>query len=305
MSHSIAARPSRRLSARLGIMALAVTQLLVLSIGGLWASARWIAMPLGGDQPYVLLVLGSDMGPPREGTALEGRADGFHVLVVAPDRQHVSILSFPRDTWVQIPGAGNHKINDALTYGPERAMATAASLTGLAIDDWIVTTFNGFMTGVDMLGGVEVDVEARLRDAASGTDFQPGPQTLSGPQALAYVRDRHSRAQGDLDRSESHARFLQAIHRKLFTEGVTPARLADLLSTLERTTDTSMSTARLFALGALAMQIPPQNVARVRLDAKVGTAGSASVVRLTDRARATMADLAENGLLEVLRQPAG
>lgn len=285
---------------RLGIALLATVQITLLGIGGLWASARWIAIPLASEDAYVLLVMGSDMGPPREGTALEGRADGFHLFVISPDRANVSILSFPRDMWVDIPGVGKSKINNALTYGPEKAMATAESLTGLQVDDWIVTTFNGFMTGVDLLGGVEIDVEARLRDPSSGSDFQPGVQVLGGSQSLSYVRDRHSRAQGDLDRSESHARFLQAIHAQLFAEGVGPARLAELLGHLERVTDSSLSTPRLFALGALAMQIAPDHVARVRLDARVGTAGAASVVRLTDAGRATIEDVADDGILSVL-----
>lgn len=292
-------RRTRRRLQRFGIATLALVQVLVLSVGVLWASARWIAIPVDDDDAYVLLVLGSDEGPPREGTALAGRADGFHLVVVSPERSHVSILSFPRDTWVSIPGIGNRKINEALTHGPQKAVETAEAVTGLDVDDWIVTSFNGLMTGIDLLGGVEIDVEARLRDAASGSDFQPGPQVLNGSQALSYVRDRKSRAKGDLDRAESHARLLQAVHAQLFGDGVSPVRLAELLGHLERVTDSSLSTPRLFALGALAMQIPPENVARVRVDGQLGTAGSASVVRLTEKGRASIADVAEDGVLDV------
>ncbi|MFT5222935.1 MAG: anionic cell wall polymer biosynthesis LytR-Cps2A-Psr (LCP) family protein, partial [Glaciecola sp.] len=130
---SRASKPSLRFASttarRVGITLLVLVQVTLLSISGLYASARWIALPVGGNDPYVLLVLGSDQGPPRTGTALGGRADGFHLLVVAPDRAHVSILSFPRDTWVSIPGVGNRKINKALTYGADKAVATAESVT--------------------------------------------------------------------------------------------------------------------------------------------------------------------------------
>ncbi len=293
--------PTRRFGLRsLGIATLALVQVLVLSVGVLWASARHVAVPLDDDDAYVLLVLGSDEGPPRNGSGLSGRADGFHLLIVAPDRQHVSILSFPRDTWVSVPGLGNSKINGALTLGPDTAVATAEAVSGLHVDDWIVTTFNGFMTGVDLLGGVDIDVETRLRDAASGSDFQPGPQVLSGSKALAYVRDRKSRAGGDLDRSESHARFLQAIHSQLVAEAPSPARLAELVGHLVRSTESSISTTRLFALASMAMQIPPENVARRRLDAQIGTAGAASVVRLTGTARATLDNVLDNGMLDEL-----
>lgn len=285
---------------RLGIVLLALVQVLVLGIGLTWANASWLAVPVDDDEAYTLLVLGSDEGPYRAGTGLAGRADGFHLLVVSPDRTKVSILSFPRDTWVDIPGHGRGKINSALTWGPESAVATAEAVTGMEVDDWILTTFAGFQAGVEMLGGVEVDVEGRLRDRASGTDFEPGPQVLDGTQSLAYVRDRKSRPNGDLDRAESHARFLQALHQQLFAEGMSPSELTVMVGQLDRLTESSIPTPRLFALAALAMQIPPENVARVRLDGAVGTAGSASVVRLTEAGRAAIRDVAEDGLLKAL-----
>ncbi len=294
------ANPVNPLARRVGIVVLAAVQVLVLSVGVLWASARHVAIPLEDEGPYVLLVLGSDEGPPRNGHALTGRADGFHLLVVSPDHAHVSILSFPRDTWVSVPGLGNSKINGALTLGPDAAVATAEAVSGLEVDDWIVTSFNGFMTAVDLIGGVDIDVEQRLHDAASGSNFQAGRQVMTGSQALAYVRDRKSRPGGDLDRSESHARFIQATHAQLVAEAPSPARLAELVGYLVRSTESSIDTKRLFALAALAMQIPPENVARRRLDAQIGTAGAASVVRLTQTARATLQDVANNGLLDEL-----
>ncbi len=285
---------------RLAIVVLALVEVLVLSVGVLWATAPWSAVPLRDEGPYVLLVLGSDEGPPREGSVLTGRADGFHLVVLSPERTHVSILSFPRDTWVHVPGLGQAKINASLMGGPDRAVATAEAVSGLEVDDWIVTSFNGFMTGVDLLGGVEVDVEGRLLDAAAGTDLAPGRQVLSGSQALAYARDRKSRPGGDLGRSEAHARFLQALHAQLHAEAPGPLRLAELVGHLVRTTESSLDTPRLFALAALAMQVPPERVGRVRLDARVGTAGSASVVRLTSRAQQTLDDVKGDGVLDVL-----
>jgi len=286
-----------RWSRRMGIVVLALVEVLVLTAGVLVAGASTFAVPLDHDGPYVLLVLGSDEGPPRSGDALHGRADGFHLLVVSEDRVHVSIVSFPRDTWTDVPGFGRSKINASLTGGPERAVATAEAISGLVVDDWIVTNFHGFMSAVEDLGGVNVDVEQRLYDPrGADSDLQPGEQLLNGYDALSYVRDRHSRPRGDLDRAESHGRFLQALHAQLVAEAPGAGRITELIALLDRTTATSIPLPRLFSLAVLAMRIDPANVQRERLDANTGTAGSQSVVRLTDSAHRVLADLSD-GLL--------
>lgn len=280
------------------IAALALVQVLLLGVSSVVGATRWLAAPLDDDM-YVLLVMGSDQGPPRGGAVTNGRADGFHLLVVAPDHEHVSILSFPRDSWVDVPGIGRTKINASLTLGPENAVATAEHLTGLDVDDWIITGFHGLIAAVDELGGVEVEVQERLYDpSGSSSNLYPGVQTLEGWQALAFARDRHSRRGGDFGRSEAHARFLQAIHAQLFGEAPGPARLAELVSILRRHTVTSMSTARMFRLAALAMRIDPDQLHRRRMPGyATSTSGGASIVRLTDEIYDVFEDVREDGIL--------
>lgn len=290
---------------RATVALLLVAQLAILTVATATASRRFVSAPLDGDDPYVLLVLGSDAGPPRSGSADTGRADGFHLVVLDGTREHVSILSFPRDSYVEIPGMGRTKINASLTRGPDTAVATAEKLTGIAVDDWIVTGFHGFIAAVDELGGVTVDVEERLYDpAGSSSDLQPGPQELDGWQALTYTRDRKSRSNGDFGRAESHARFLQALHRQIRAEGPDAARLVELVSTLRRHTATSIPADRLFRLAGLAVDIDPANVTRVNVPGRVGTAGAASVVRLTPEAEGLFADLREDGRLDLTGAPA-
>lgn len=209
------------MTGRLRLLAgtLALAQVLVLGAATATAARRWVAAPLDADDAYVLLVLGSDEGPPRRGQARTGRADGFHLLVVDASRQHVSLLSIPRDAYVTVPGRGRTKINASLVGGPERAVATAEALTGLEVDDWILTGFHGLIAAVDELGGLEIDVEQRLYDpVGASTDLQPGRQRLTGWETLAYTRDRASRPGGDLARTEAHARMLQAAHAQLHAD---------------------------------------------------------------------------------------
>ena len=182
---------------------LVLAQVLVLAGASVAAVARWVALPLADDGYYALLVMGSDQGPPRSGSVLDGRADAIHLVVVDEAREHVSIISFPRDSYVPVRGMGTTKINAMLTRGADNAVGTIEDLTGIHIDDWIVTGFDAVIIGVDEFGGVEVDVEQRLHDSASNSDLQPGVQRLSGWKTLAYSRDRHSRPDGDIGRSRA------------------------------------------------------------------------------------------------------
>lgn len=284
---------------RLAVLALALAQVLVLTAGTATAARRWLAAPLDGDDAYVLLVLGSDQGPPRAGAARTGRADGFHLLVVDATRTRVSILSFPRDSYVEVPGAGRRKINASLTRGPEAAVATAEKLTGLEVDDWILTGFHGLIAAVDELGGLELEVEQRLYDpTGASTDLHPGRQRLSGWQTLAYTRDRNSRASGDFGRTESHARVLQAAHAQLRGEAPDAARIAALVGILRRHTETSIRPGRLFRLAGVALTIAPEDVVRVRAPGRNGRAGEAAVVHLDAAADELFDDLRRHGVLD-------
>lgn len=285
---------------RLAVLALALVQVLVLAGASATAARRWVAAPLDDGDAYVLLVLGSDEGPPRAGSARTGRADGFHLLVVDADRTSVSILSFPRDAWVEVPGLGRTKINASLTRGPEAAVATVEGTTGLTVDDWILTGFHGYIAAVDELGGLTIDVEQRLHDpVGASSDLRPGVQTLTGWEALTYVRDRRSRSNGDVGRAESHARVLQAAHRQVRGSGPSATEVVRLAGVIRRHSETSIPPARLLRLTALALTIPPEQVTRRIVPGQIGTAGAASVIRLTPAAEELFGQLRTTGRLDV------
>ena len=252
----------------------------------------------GSDGRLTLLVLGSDSGPPRPGSPLAGRADGFHIVSLSVDRQHAAIVSFPRDSWVPVAGQGTTKVNSCLSTGPDPCVATAQSLTGIEMDGYVLTSFQGFERAVDAIGGVTIDVEQRLLDISSHSDLQPGVQMLNGQQALSYVRDRHSRPNGDLDRAESHARFMQAAHTTLVGQDPSLFRIHELIAIFHATSVTTLGAADQLRLAATVLRIPPENIVRKRLDASLGTVGSASVVFLTEGAEATLADLRADGMLD-------
>lgn len=284
---------------RAAVLAAVVVAALVVATGlGLAAAARYLAAPVTDDGLITLLVIGSDAGPPRGGSPLSGaRADGLHLVVVSADRQRASILDFQRDSYVPVPGKGTTKINACLNAGPDNCVATLEALVGIDIDHWFLTDFRGLAAGIDAIGGLHLDVEQRLSDPFSGTDLHPGPQLLNGGQALAYSRDRKSRAGGDKGRAAAHSRMLMSLHAQLTAEQPTVTRIAELVGNLRATTVSSAGTDETLRLAYLAMSIPPGNVRAEVADAVGGRAGSASVVFLTDGAHAQFADLRDDGVL--------
>lgn len=127
-----------------------------------------------------------------------------------------SLISIPRDSYVEIPGHGRNKINAAFALGgPELMAATIEHSTGLRLDGYLEIGFGGFAGIVQALGGVHICVETPMDDPMAGIDLQAGCQDLSGPQALGYVRSRYVDPRGDIGRAERQRQFLSAVVKKI------------------------------------------------------------------------------------------
>ncbi len=287
-------RRPRRLVAAVTIAAFGVA---LVTTAAFAALVDFLAAPVGADGMIALLALGSDGGPHRAGSPLSARADAIHLVVIAPDRRHVSILDVPRDTYAPVPGRGRTKINACLIGGPEGCVQAVRELTGIDVDAWFLTDFRGLESAIDLYGGLRIDVEQRLRDPFSGTDLHPGPQLLGGGAVLAYTRDRHSRASGDFGRAAAHSRVLMALHRQILDERPPVTRAAELVEFLRRTTVSSAGPDLELRLAYLALTIQPENVRSAVLDGRTTSAGGASVVVLSDAAQATIADVRADGIL--------
>lgn len=250
--------------------------------------------PLADDR-YAVLVMGSDMGPWRSGRVTGGRADALHLLVVVPSQRSASILSFPRDLYVPVPGLGSTRINAALTRGPGTAVETVEGLTGIEIDDWIVTGMKAYEIGIEDFGGVEIDVPQRLRLDTSV--LEPGRQRLDGRGALIYTRDRKSRSDGDFGRNQAQAHVLARLHKELVQRDPSLPELMELVAALRRTTVSSISPARTAVLARTALTVDPANVVRKQVPGRNASRGGASVVVATGGADALYADLRDDGML--------
>ncbi len=171
--------------------------------------------PETGALPYRtlnVLILGLDhgLGRPEQGNR---RSDVMLVAHLDLDRQKVCLLSIPRDSYVEIPGHGKSKINDAYALGgAELARRTAESVTGMEMDRHVALDFDEFRWLVDLFGGIPITLEKPISDPKLG-NIGAGSQVLDGDQALIMARSRNY-ARGDLERVRQQQRLLiQALNQ--------------------------------------------------------------------------------------------
>jgi LCP family protein required for cell wall assembly len=154
------------------------------------------------------LTTGGDLG--------NGRTDTIMVVHI-PDLGSgapTTMVSIPRDSYVNIPGYGQDKINAAFAEGGAPLLAqTVEQATGLRLDHYVEVGFSGFAGLVDALGGVDVCPADPINDPLAGIDLPAGCQTLDGRNALGYVRSRAT-PRADLDRMVHQREFMAAVlHR--------------------------------------------------------------------------------------------
>jgi LCP family protein required for cell wall assembly len=161
------------------------------------------------------------------------------ILVHVPaDGSRASFVSFPRDSYVQIPGHGWDKLNSAYAYGYTSADAgadqaqkqaagaqllvqTISKLTGLQIDHYAEVDLLGFFKLSSVVGGVDVNLCQAVDDRRwSGAYFPAGEQTISGADALKFVRQRHGLPRGDFDRIVRQQVFIAGVLRKMLSQDV-------------------------------------------------------------------------------------
>ncbi len=186
-------------------------------------------------------------------------ADTMMVLHIPANGGRPTLVSFPRDSWVTIPGHGRGKINSAYPSGynaakragkGERAAQSAGlvetirtihTLTGLHIDHYMQVNLLGFYRISNAIGGVTVCLKAAQNKTTetdgngghgdSGINLPAGVSDIKGRQALAFVRQRHGLPHGDLDRIKRQQYFLKAAFEKISSAGtlLNPFKMRDLL----------------------------------------------------------------------------
>jgi len=206
----------------------------------------------GETAPFNVLLMGSDSraGKGNKGygsTAKFGtteRSDTTILLHVSADRSQAVAVSIPRDTLIDLPTCknangdrvqgGSGKFNEAMSRGgPGCTLKAVENMTGMAIDNFMVVDFGGFKAITEAVGGVEICLSQPVNDPLSGLKLSAGNHTISGEEALAFVRARKTLGDGsDTSRIRRQQAFLSSMANKVISSGtlLNPVALLGVLN---------------------------------------------------------------------------
>lgn len=249
---------------------------------------------LGDNRPVSLspgakniLVVGSDS---REGTGGKYgkgfstmQSDTLMMVHIAANREWATVVSLPRDSWVEIPScekgndktskAHHSKINESYAIGGmdgDIAGAAACTIrtvehnTGVRMDHFMSMDFQGFKGMVDALGGVEVCPEEAINDKKAHLKLPAGCQTIKGEDALGYVRARYSVGDGsDTSRIGRQQEFMDTLAKKAKSKLTNAKAMYEFMEafTGSLTTDPDLAGVRpLYDLGRSVQGIPSKRL---------------------------------------------
>ena len=208
------------------------------------------------------MVMGSDYRP---GSGY--RTDTIMLIAVDGKTKQSSVVSFPRDLWVSIPGYGEQRINTVMQTGGFQLMAnTMQTNFGVYPTQFLMTNMQGFIEIVDILGGVEVETDQYTADACDSSlspnnwcEVQPGVVSMNSDWALWYVRARYTSS--DFDRM----RRTQEVAKSIFDKATTPIgllKLPELMRVYNESVESNINPDQIMSLSRFAMQINSNEVRR-------------------------------------------
>jgi polyisoprenyl-teichoic acid--peptidoglycan teichoic acid transferase len=209
------------------------------------------------------------------------RSDTMILVNIDPVRKTIGVLSFPRDLYVTIPGAGKERINAAMRIGdyiqypggggPALAAETIASNFGVRVDYYIVVNFSLFEAVVDTLApdGVEVCIAEAIDDmnypdvgyGFMEVHFQPGCQRLKADRLLQFARTRHGNS--DFDRARRQQQTLEAVRAEILNAGgITRfvTQIPTLWNELKANYRTNLTLDEIIKIGNLVLEVPRENI---------------------------------------------
>ena len=233
-----------------------------------------------------ILVLGSD----NSGGAAAGNSDTMMVIHVDQADNFVSILSIPRDLWVDVPGHGMQKINAALIEGGAAlAITTVQNVTGIDLNQYLELDFQAFVDMTNALGGVYVDVDRRYYNddpTWSLIKLSPGYQLLNGQQALSYVRFRHDQNL-DFGRMARQQRFLQDLRQQAMSWNNLMFRLPGLVGALFKNVATTLTSGDVLRLAYWGVKLDGGRIKQVVMTGSTPTIAGQDVVEISPSALRT------------------
>jgi LCP family protein required for cell wall assembly len=239
----------------------------------------------GPTTPFFILLVGNDSRPGVGGA----RGDALHVLGVNPAKHQATMIDIPRDTcW-----AGD-KINVGNTHGPRAQANDVGGLLGIQISYVVDVDFAAFISLVDSIGGVDVNVPTQMHDAFSGAYFSPGKQHMTGTQALSFSRDRHDFPTSDIVRTNNQGLLILNAMSQLRAKMQSAPSEFKLLAILGRHAQLDgIGMKDLYHLGRVAFSLNPDQIQNITMPYTGG-----SCLGLGASAQGLFADFRDDGIVE-------
>jgi LCP family protein required for cell wall assembly len=238
--------------------------------------------PWSGNERVTILMMGIDQRCEEDGPS---HTDTLMVVTIDPVGKTAAVLSLPRDLWVDIPGFGLDRINqanylgDVYEYpggGQALAVETVKTTLGIPINYYVAVNFDAFIEVVDLIEGLTVEVPEAIDDPAYpdrcyGYDpfsIEAGTHQLDGTTALKYARTRATFG-GDVDRAGRQQVVVMAARDKVLQLDMLPQlvrRAPELWQTFQDNVRTNMTIDEALQLGLLVQDIPRDNIRTVVID---------------------------------------
>ncbi|MEM7112654.1 MAG: LCP family protein [Chloroflexota bacterium] len=235
-----------------------------------------------GTERVSILLLGIDQRCDEDGPT---HTDTMMVASLEPLGKSLTVLSLPRDLWVEIPGFEVDRINQAYYLGQAYeypgggqalAIETVESVLGVPIHHYIAINFDAFIESVDLIGGITVDVPEAIDDPSYpdrcyGYDpfrIEAGEQQLDGASALKYARTRATFG-GDVDRAGRQQAVILAIRDQITQLDMLPQLIAQspqLWQTFQKNVRTDLTLNEIVQLALLGQEISRENIQTAVID---------------------------------------
>ncbi len=227
-----------------------------------------------GSSRVTALLMGLDYRDWEAGNGAS-RTDSMMLVTYDPRTNSAGMMSIPRDLWVAIPGNGEAKINTAYFLGesynlpgggPALAVQTVEDFLNVHIDFYAQIDFTAFEKFIDELGGLDIKIREPITIDPLGpgntVTLEPGTQTLTGAETLAYARQR-STGHGDIDRSERQQEVIMAVRNQILTLDMLPGLVAKspkIYADLAAGLRTNMTLSQVVKIALAATRVPKENI---------------------------------------------
>jgi polyisoprenyl-teichoic acid--peptidoglycan teichoic acid transferase len=244
-----------------------------------------------GDGRVNILVLGKG-GPGHDGADL---TDTLLIASIDPIQKEASLLSVPRDLFIDVPELGGMKVNSIYATAKQQALTNSQAshaqtnaenagldavqrsletAMGIPIHYYAMVDFTAFRQAIDTVGGVDIDVAEQLYDPSIAWEngnnpiiANQGHQTFHGRQALLYARSRYGSARGDFDRNDRQRQIILGLKDKVLSLGTygNPLKIAQLADAFGSHVQTNLNLNEVKRLHELAQGIASSRVASIGL----------------------------------------